>query len=109
MPLIYMEHLPKIDAEAVAQALVDIWKRLGVLKEVLSDQGTQFMSDCLRKVCRLLVIKQTVTTPYYLMYKASFTRIDQMPPDVNDKVLCIGVTNILHKHLHPHQSRHLVV
>ena len=32
--------LKKIDAETVADALVDIYSRLGIPEEVLSDQGT---------------------------------------------------------------------
>ncbi|GFO49537.1 Zinc finger protein [Plakobranchus ocellatus] len=34
------------------------------LEEALSDQGSQFMSGCMRKVCRHLGIKQRVTPPY---------------------------------------------
>ncbi|GFS05268.1 Gypsy retrotransposon integrase-like protein 1 [Elysia marginata] len=59
--------LCKINTETVAEALVDIYSRLGVPEEVLSDQGTQFMSDCMKEVCRLLGIKQRVTTPYHPM------------------------------------------
>ncbi|GFR68180.1 zinc finger protein [Elysia marginata] len=40
--------LRKIDTEAVAEALVDIYSRLGVPEEVLSDQGTQFILDCIK-------------------------------------------------------------
>ncbi|GFO44380.1 hypothetical protein PoB_007088500 [Plakobranchus ocellatus] len=59
--------LRKIDTESVAEALVDIYRRLGVPEEVLSDQGTQFISDCMKEVCRLLGIKQKTTTPYHPM------------------------------------------
>ncbi|GFO50301.1 gypsy retrotransposon integrase-like protein 1 [Plakobranchus ocellatus] len=59
--------LRKIDTESVAGALVDIYSRLGVPEEVLSDQGTQFISDCMKEVCRLLGIKQKTTTPYHPM------------------------------------------
>ncbi|RUS84546.1 hypothetical protein EGW08_007715 [Elysia chlorotica] len=42
----YPEAVPlkRIDAETVAEALVNIYSRLGVPKEILTDQGTQFMS-----------------------------------------------------------------
>ncbi|GFN89325.1 Pol polyprotein [Plakobranchus ocellatus] len=65
----YAEAVPiqKIDTETVAEAIVDICSRLGVPKEVLSDQGTQSMSDCMREVCCLLGIKQKVSTPYHPM------------------------------------------
>ncbi|GFR73119.1 Pol polyprotein [Elysia marginata] len=65
----YAEAVPlrNIDTETAADALVDIYSRLGVPEEVLSDQGTQFMSDCVKEVCRLLGIKQKATTPYHPM------------------------------------------
>ncbi|GFR63511.1 Pol polyprotein [Elysia marginata] len=65
----YAEAVPlrKIDTKTVEEALVDIYSRLGVLDEMLSDQGTQFMSDCMKEVCRLLGIKQKATSPYHPM------------------------------------------
>ena len=59
--------LKKIDMETVAGALVDIFSRLGVPEEILSDVGTQFVSDCVREVTRPLSIKQLTTTPYHPM------------------------------------------
>ena len=49
--------------ETVAEALVDIFSRLGVPEEILSDLGTQFVSECMREVTQLLSIKQLTTTP----------------------------------------------
>ncbi|GFO20594.1 Zinc finger protein [Plakobranchus ocellatus] len=45
----YAEAVPlrKIYAETGAEVLVDIYSRLVVPEEVLSDQGTQFKSDCI--------------------------------------------------------------
>ncbi|RUS72103.1 hypothetical protein EGW08_020129 [Elysia chlorotica] len=65
----YPEAVPlrRIDTETVAEALVDIYSRLGVPEEILSDQGTQFISDCMREVCRLLGVTQSTTTPYHPM------------------------------------------
>ena len=59
----YPEAVPlkRIDTETVAEALVDIYSRLGV-PEILSDQGTQFISDCMKKVCRFLGVTQSTTT-----------------------------------------------
>ena len=65
----YPEAVPlkRIDTETVAEALVDIYSRLGVPEEILSDQGTQFISDCMKEVCRLLGVIQSTTTPYHPM------------------------------------------
>ena len=43
----YPEAVPlkSIDTETVAEALVDIFIRLGVPEEILSDLGTQFVSE----------------------------------------------------------------
>ena len=69
----YPEAVPlkNIDTETVAEALVDIFSRLGVPEEILSDLDTQFVSDCMREVTRLLSIKQLTTTPYHPMCNAS--------------------------------------
>ena len=36
-------------------------------EKVLSDLGTQFISDCIKEVSRLLSIRQLTTTPYHPM------------------------------------------
>ncbi|XP_062616792.1 uncharacterized protein LOC134278492 [Saccostrea cucullata] len=57
--------LKNIDTETVAEALVEIFSRVGIPKEVLSDMGTQFTSNIMKEVGRLLSFKQLVTTPYH--------------------------------------------
>ena len=63
----YPEAVPlkKITTEAVAEALLDIYNRVGIPEEVLTDQGTQFMSKCMQEVSRLLSIKGLTSTPYH--------------------------------------------
>lgn len=63
----YPEAVPlkKITTESVAEALVNMYTRFGVPEEVLSDMGSQFTSDCMREVSRLLGIRQLTTTPYH--------------------------------------------
>ena len=46
---------------------MDIFSGLGVPEEILSDLGTQFVSECMKEVTRLLSIKQLTTTPYHPM------------------------------------------
>jgi transposase InsO family protein len=57
--------LKKITAETVAEALWDMWSRLGIPREVLTDRGSQFTSDVMQEVYRLLAIKGKKTTPYH--------------------------------------------
>ena len=57
--------LKGIETERVAEAMVDIFTRVGIPKEVLSDMGTQFTSNLMKEVGRLLSIKQLNTTPYH--------------------------------------------
>ena len=64
----YPEAVPleKITTQAVAEALLDIYSStVGIPEEVLTDQGTQFMSECMQEVSRLLSIKGPTSTPYH--------------------------------------------
>ncbi|PIK42051.1 hypothetical protein BSL78_21085 [Apostichopus japonicus] len=45
--------LPSIETTRVAEALITVFSRVGVPREVLTDQGTQFTSDLMREVGRL--------------------------------------------------------
>ena len=53
--------------EVVAEALVDMFSRLGIPEEILSDQGSQFVSDVMKEVSRLLSIRRLTSTPYHPM------------------------------------------
>ena len=44
---------------------VDMYSRVGVPEEVLSDLGTQFISDCMKEVSGLLSIRKLTTSPYH--------------------------------------------
>ena len=61
----YPEAIPlmKIEIERVAEALLEIFSRVGFPKEVLSDRGIQFTSDLMKEVTRLVSITQLFTTP----------------------------------------------
>ena len=59
--------LKGIEAERVAEALVDMFCRLGVPSEMLTDMGTQFTSELMAETSRLLSFRQLTTTPYHPM------------------------------------------
>ena len=57
--------LRNIDAETVTEALLGVFSRVGFPKEVLSDCGTQFTSDLICEVSRLLSLRKLFTSPYH--------------------------------------------
>ena len=57
--------LPGIESERVAEALLEIYSRVGFPEEVLSDLGTQFTSSLMQEVCRLISVRQLNTSPYH--------------------------------------------
>ena len=42
-----------------------MYSRLGISEEVLSDQGTQFVTSCMQEMSRLLSINRLTMTPYH--------------------------------------------
>ena len=63
----YPEAVPlrTCDTEAVAEELVKLFSRVGIPKETLTDQGTNFSSQLLAELYRLLNIHSIQTTPYH--------------------------------------------
>ena len=59
--------LPNIETERVAEALIDIFCRIGFPVEMLTDLGSQFTSSLMNEICRLISMKQLTTTPYHPM------------------------------------------
>lgn len=59
--------LPSIDTERVAEALVEMFSRLGIPEEMLTDCGTQFTSELMGEISRLLSLRQLTTSPYHPM------------------------------------------
>ena len=57
--------LPSIEAERIAKELVKLFSRVGIPDDILTDQGTNFMSALLQEIYRLLHIKWIRTTPYH--------------------------------------------
>ena len=63
----YPEAIPMryIDAESVAEVLIKFFSTVGIPKEILSDQGSNFMSQLLKEMYRLLGVHPIRTTPYH--------------------------------------------
>ena len=64
----YPEAIPMkgIDTIECAEELVNIFSRIGIPQEILSERGSQFVSDLMREISRLLLVRQLqTTTPYH--------------------------------------------
>ena len=58
--------LSSIEAERIiAKELVKLFAHVGIPDEILTDQGTNFMSTLLQEIYQTLHIKRIRTTPYH--------------------------------------------
>lgn len=57
--------LPSTEAGRIAKHLVEVFSRVGIPEEILTDQGANFMSALLQDVYQLLSIKRIRTSPYH--------------------------------------------
>ncbi len=75
----YPEAFPlrNIKARQVANCLVQLFSRVGIPREVLTDQGTNFMSLLLKRVYQLLGIRAIKTTPYHPQTDGLVERFNQ--------------------------------
>ena len=68
--------LKRIETVDVAEAMMAIFSRVGVPREILSDRGSQFTSEMMSELSRLLSIKQLRTTPYHAMANGMVERFN---------------------------------
>jgi len=59
--------LKDITTSTVPEALLEIFSRVGLPLKMHSDRGSQFTSDMMQEVYRLLSAKQSTTSPYHAM------------------------------------------
>ncbi|XP_075539731.1 uncharacterized protein LOC142574564 [Dermacentor variabilis] len=59
--------LSSTESRTVAEGLVEMFSRVGLPREIVSDRGSYFMSAVMKEFSRLLSIKQLPTTPYHPM------------------------------------------
>ena len=59
------EVLKTIDTISVAEGLISIFCRIGFPEEMLTDRGTQFVSDLMEEINRLLSLKHLKTTAWH--------------------------------------------
>ncbi|XP_047488137.1 uncharacterized protein LOC125038640 [Penaeus chinensis] len=67
--------LQNIDTITVAESLVEIFSRVGIPREILSDRGSQFKSDLMGEIHRLLSVKALYTSPYHASCNGAVERL----------------------------------
>ena len=75
----YPEAVPlrSIDATTIAEELMLIFSRVGIPSEILTDQGSNFQSQLLKELYRLLHIDTLRTTPYHPQTDGLVERFNQ--------------------------------
>ena len=69
--------LRSIDAENVAEELVRMFARVGIPQEILTDQGSNFTSQLLAEIYRLVHVKALRTSPYHPQSDGVVERFNQ--------------------------------
>ena len=79
--------LNSISATSVAKKLIELFSHHGVPKEILTDQGTNFMSKLLKEVYRMIGVKPIRTSPYHPQTDGLVERYNQTLKSMLRKVL----------------------
>ena len=61
---VYNVPLPNCDAMTVSQAMFDLFCQFGVCSTIISDKGSEFISNCTNEVCKLLEIRNFFYTKH---------------------------------------------
>ena len=92
--------LKNIDSISVGEALLTIFSRVGIPKEIHSDLGTQFTSDLMQELQRLLGVHPIFNTPYHPMSTGRIERMHSTLKGVLRK-LCQLKPDEWHRYLTP--------
>ena len=69
--------IPSMDADIVADGLIDLFSRVGIPNEIMMDQGTNFQSKLVQQLCMKLHIKTLRSSPYHPMANGLVERFNQ--------------------------------
>ncbi|XP_066952537.1 uncharacterized protein [Macrobrachium rosenbergii] len=88
--------LKSITSVDIAEALVTIFSRVGIPREILSDRGPQFKSELMDQVHALLGVRPLFTTPYHPAANGKIERQHSVLKSILKK-LCSLKPNLWHK------------
>ena len=72
----------------IAKQLTKLFTRVGLPKEILTDQGSNFQSQLLVELYRLLHIKAVRTGPYHVQTNGLVERFHKTLKDMLKKTAC---------------------
>lgn len=84
--------LKEIDAKSVANALIELFSRVGLPKIILTDQGSNFKSQLLKELYEMVNIQGITTSPYTPQSNGCVERFNGTLKSVLKK-LCTENTN----------------
>jgi len=87
-----------VDSISVAEALVTIFSRFGIPKQILSDQGRQFISKLMDEVHRMLDIRPVFSSIYHSQSHGKIERLNGTLQTVLRK-LCAAKPQEWHRYL----------
>ena len=85
----YPEAIPlkKFTADAVAEELITLFARYGVPKEILTDQGSNFTSQLLQVLYKLLGVKLIKTMPHHPQADGLVERFNKTLKDLLRRII----------------------
>jgi len=78
--------LDDIHTSTVAEALIGIFSSVGIPRRIHSDRGSQFTSEMMSEVSRLLSIQQSTTSPYHVMGNGVVENVNKTMKNMLKKV-----------------------
>ena len=90
--------LKAITSVDIAEALLSIFSRVGIPKEIISDRGPQFKSDLMSQIHKLFGVKPIFSTPYHPQANGRVERQHQILKSILKK-LCSSKQRQWHRYL----------
>ena len=85
--------MKSVEAEKVAEELMNMFARVGIPGEILTDQGSNFTSQLLAELYRMLRVKPIKTTPYHPQTDGLVERFNQTLKSMLRRVSVQGGTD----------------
>ena len=78
--------LQDMTAAAVAKAIIDEWiMKFGAPDVIYTDQGSNFNSELMHDICRILMVEKTRTTPYHPLGNGQVEKFNRVSADTLSK------------------------